>query len=128
MLLIESRTGRVVGSVYDNFSLCNNYYEIKDEYKNVKYKIYGGPCTPNGNFCYSEKFFNIYDSDSEMKEENSIGMITKKYSDCIEELYLNANSYVTDFPKDATADDKLLIIGVTILIDYTLFEKEDKKA
>ena len=126
MTLTEVGSGRVIGSVHDPFTCCNPYYAVKDENMNVKYRVFGA-CCQKGFFCCSDVFFFIYPGgDSEMKEENSIGTITKKWTDFIKETYIYANDFVTEFPKDATADDKLLLIGVTLLIDYTLFEREQK--
>ena len=124
MTLTENNSGRVVGSVHDPFTCCNPFYEVKGENGEVKYRVFGA-CCQKGFYCCSDVFFFIYPGgDSEMKEENAIGTITKKWTDCIKETYTNANNFVTVFPKDATADDKLLLIGLTLLIDYTLFEKE----
>ena len=124
MILTENSTNKEIGSVHDPFTCCNPFYSIKDENKNEKYRIYGA-CCQKGFWCCEDVLFYIYPGgDSEMKEENAIGKITKKWTDCVKECFTKANNYVTDFPKDATPDDKLLFIGVTLLIDYTLFEKE----
>jgi hypothetical protein len=124
MTLTEVSSGRVVGSVVDPFTCCNPYYEVKDAEQVVKYRVYGA-CCQKGFCCCSDVFFFIYPGgDSDMKEENAIGTITKKWTDCVKETYTNANNFLTVFPKDANADEKLLLIGVTLLIDYTIFERE----
>ena len=124
MTLTEVRTGRIVGSVHDPFTCCNPFYLVKDENKNVKYRVYGA-CCQKGFCCCSDVFFYIYPGgDCEMKEENAIGTITKKWTDCVKECCTKANNFLTEFPKDATPDDKILLIGITLLIDYTIFERE----
>lgn len=125
MTLTENQTGRIVGSVHDPWQCCNPYYELKDSNKNLRYRIMGA-CCQKGFFCCSDIFFNIYPATGEMNPENIIGKITKKWTDCVKEVCTKANNYVTDFPLDATADDKILLIGITLLVDYTIFEKEDR--
>ena len=128
MTLTEVRTGKIIGSVHDPWTCCDPVYSVKDESKNVKYRIQGD-CCQKGFFCCSDIFFYIYPGgDSAMTQENSIGKITKKWTDCVQESCTNANNFFTEFPNEATAEDKILLIGVTLLIDYTLFEKDNKNS
>lgn len=124
MTLTEVSSNRVIGKVTDPFTCCNPYYEVKDENDNPKYKVYGA-CCQKGFWCCDDVFFHIYKHDAEMKEENAIGRIVKKWTDCPQEVCTKANNFITEFPKDSTADDKLLLIGLTLLIDYTIFESQD---
>lgn len=126
MTLTEKKSGKIIGSVHDPFECCNPYYVVKDENKNVRYRILGS-CCQKGFYCCSDIFFYIYPAgDSAMSEENAIGKITKVWTDCPKECCTNANDFHTEFPKDATAEDKLLLISVTLLIDYSLFEREQQ--
>ena len=120
----EVSSNRYIGSVHEPFACCNLVYLVNDENKNVKYRI-AGDCCQSGFFFCSDIFFNIYpEGNSEMKKENAIGKITKKWTDCIKEVCTNANNFTCDFPENATAEDKILLIALTLFIDYTLFEKE----
>ena len=127
MTLTELSSGRVVGSVHDPWSCCNPYYAVKDEAGAIKYRVYGA-CCQKGFYCCSDVFFFIYPAEGDMDEKNAIGTITKKWTDCVKESYTNANNFVTVFPNNSSADEKLLLIGVTLLIDYTMFEKEKKQS
>jgi hypothetical protein len=125
MILNDVRNNRLVGSVHDPFDCCNPNYIIKDENKNIKYRI-SAACCQKGFYCCSDIYFYIYPAgDLPMVEENAIGKITKLWTDCMKEACTKANNFLTVFPKDATVDDKVLLIGATLLIDYTLFEKEE---
>ena len=73
--------------------------------------------------CYEVDFL-IYDKKTNINKKNSkpIGIIHKYYQG-LSELVGDADAYLINFPQNASAYEKLLIIGGTIMIDYNFFEK-----
>jgi len=67
---------------------------------------------------------NIYDGkDTDMNRK--VGRIIKKVT--MEEFFSKANTFAIDFPEEATALDRLLMIFAGLFIDYRLFEDDVDK-
>jgi hypothetical protein len=70
----------------------------------------------------SEVLFTIHKAGkSEMTPENAEGFIKKKFGG-LQELVTDADNFELVFPKDANAEEKLLLIGAVIMIDYRFYE------
>jgi hypothetical protein len=92
---------------------------------NVRKFIIKIPCYQCGFICrntccgkLSKVVGEIYNGNN--MNGNLIGSIVKKVS--VKEFISDANSFLIDFPNDATPTDKLLILGNTLMIDYRYFE------
>lgn len=55
-------------------------------------------------------------------ETQSSGFIKKIWSGAAEELFTDADSFILQFPPDATVYDKMLLLGAVFLIDFMYFE------
>jgi hypothetical protein len=49
-------------------------------------------------------------------------MILKKPKSVATEIFTDANAFEVDFPKDATADQKGILIGLSVFINSVFFE------
>ena len=68
----------------------------------------------------SEVIFNIYT----FSDRNChCGAIIKK-SATASELVTSADSYQVNFPRDATPEEKMLLIVMGLMIDYQFFEEK----
>lgn len=56
------------------------------------------------------------------KENEIVGNIVRRVPDYPRKIYSDADNYEVNFPSEATAEEKLLILGSTLLIDYKYFE------
>ena len=65
----------------------------------------------------SEVVFNILNPDN----KEIIGNITKKAANS-SEVFSNADSYQVTFPQNTTPNDKFLLTGLGLMIDYQFFE------
>ena len=55
--------------------------------------------------------------------EAPVGAVDKIFNGC-EELMLNVNKFRILFPEDATNEQKCLLVGAVMLLDFCYFEKE----
>jgi Scramblase len=51
-----------------------------------------------------------------------LGLILKKPKSLATELFTDANAFEVDFPKDATPDQKGILIGLSIFINSVFYE------
>ena len=118
-----------IGKVYDDFRCFDPSFQVSDEENKKKYKI-SGSCCQCGLLCksyspfYETKFF-IYEADAPEDPNNAVGSIVKKERECFKALFTDADEFDIYFPKNATAYDKLMLIGTTLMIDYSYFEEDN---
>ena len=113
-----------LGFISEICTILNPTFEIYDR-NNVRKFIIKIPCYQCGFICrntccgkLSKVVGEIYNGNN--MNGNLIGSIVKKVS--VKEFISDANSFLIDFPNDATPTDKLLILGNTLMIDYRYFE------
>lgn len=126
--LTLNESNEKIGTIIEPFHGCDSFYEIYDDLNNLKYLISAKCCQCGLLFSNSifgglgEAYFSILDPES--KEQ--IGNISKKspakYNDLKE-----FESYKIDFPENANAKDKLLLVTLGLMIDYIYFEIDPSK-
>jgi hypothetical protein len=81
---------------------------------------------PSSGCC--KQSFRIYSPDLENTNGDApyLGMIMKKPKSIATELFTDADAFEVEFPKDATADQKGIIMGLGIFINSAFFEGEDQ--
>ena len=68
----------------------------------------------------SQGVFEILDA----KTLQNLGRITKEPATSISEMVTDADTYIVNFPPNADANDKLLLTGLSLMIDYQFFETD----
>lgn len=122
---------KTFGKIVDNFRCFGPNYSIFNQNSVLKYKISSGNCQYGlicniFNSCYEIKFY-IYNADTKnLEPENSVGCIVKKQKQS-ENLMTNNDNFEIYFPSDASAQDKLNIIGAALMINYSYFEADTEK-
>lgn len=124
MISIE---GTQVGKVEEPFTFCDPVFHIYNTKGEERWKIYanccqcGLICRNSCGRCEAVKFYIFDGNTSDLSPDNSSGTITKLFGG-ITELISDATNFHIDFPKNAMADEKLLIITTVLMIDFRLFE------
>ncbi len=126
--------GNQIGSVKQPFICCNcdPVFYVYDSSDDIKYKIRTS-CCQCGIMCKGSLFgecssvcFGIYEkNETHFVPDNMIGYINKKSGD-IEQLLTDADSFVLEFPQNATPEDKMNLIASVLMIDYQYFEDNGK--
>jgi hypothetical protein len=117
-----NRTKKIVGKALHIWTCCNPTFELYDSKGILKY-IVTADCCQCVLLCPG-MIGKSYEGEFDILEPNTgtpVGKIMKmpaSYS----ELVTDADSYTVNFPANATAYDKLLLMGLTILADYQYFE------
>ena len=122
LLLGEQK--EIVGKIINIFTCCDPEFEIFDKSGNLKFKVHADCCQCGlmcaKNICgkFSSANFEIYDGTL----TNKVGQISKMAAQSYTEMVTDADSYQISFPVQASAEDKLLLIALGLMIDYQYFE------
>jgi hypothetical protein len=114
---------KYVGKIKHLFSCCDPEFEVYNA-QGLKYYIRADCCQCGllcaNNFCgkLSTATFEVFQPGS----SNVVSTITKMSAQSFGEVMTDADSYQVSFPAGATAEDKLLLIALGLMIDYQYFE------
>ena len=83
----------------------------------------------SGKGCCKESF-RIYDPNTGNTDGDApyLGMIMKRPKSAMTEIFTDASAFDVKFPKNATADQKGILIGTSIFINAVFFEGENDQA
>ena len=134
---VKSPQQFVLGKAMLNYSscccaCCSSSIDVIGNSNEVKYKLKGNCCCPVG--CYYDNVVTRCCSCSykvlpgtgekqakEEKEEKETGVVTKKCCNSCITCCTKATNYNIAFPKDASPEEKMLIIIGSILLDYNSY-------
>jgi uncharacterized protein YxjI len=102
--------GAPLGSVRRRFTLLRRRYDVLDPTGNVLFELFGPLLRP--------WTFEI------RQGGQSRGKISKKWSGLVKEAFTDADNFGIDFPPQAPAAHKALLLGAVFLIDFVHFEKK----
>ena len=112
----------MVGKAIHIYTCCDPTFEVYDPHGKLKYIVSADCCQcilmcPGFLGKTYEGQFDIYDAVT----NQNVGTIVKEPA-TYSELATDADSFTVNFPVTANAYDKLLLMGLTIMIDYQFFE------
>ena len=115
-------TKKIVGKAVHIWTCCDPTFECYDEKGHLKYIVTASCCQcillcPGMIGKSYEGQFDILDPSN----NQPIGNIIKEPA-TLSEMVTDADSYTVNFPANANAYDKMLLMGLTILADYQYFE------
>ncbi|KAL3937191.1 MAG: hypothetical protein SGBAC_007642 [Bacillariaceae sp.] len=129
--------GEDIGSIKEECYYCVPRFTIFDPENKPMYKLHsptccGGMCVnccaegnPCGKGCCKVSF-RIYDPDLKDTEGDApyLGQILKKPKSAMVEIFTDAQTFIVDFPKDASPAQKGALIGTSIFLNAIFFEGE----
>ena len=122
--VILNSTSQSIGKVKYICTCCDPTFELYSISGGLKYIVTADCCQcalrcPGFLGKTSQGVFDIIDAVSNQK----VGRITKEPAN-MSELVTDADSYVVNFPQNADPNDKLLLTGMALMIDYQFFETD----
>jgi len=121
---IESPPGTVVGYVSQECSGWKPNYSVK----NADLQTIGeikGPCCMCSGPCCSDVEFAIHPPGN---EETQIGLIAKKWTGALHEVFTDADTFSVSFPVDMDVRTKATFLGALFLIDFMYFEQQQNNS
>jgi hypothetical protein len=133
-----SSGGNELGTIKETCWYCVPSFKIADHAGNPLYLLHqptccGGICVnicaegnPCGKGCCKVSF-RIYPHDQAETNGDApyVGMILKKPKSAAVEIFTDSDAFLVNFPEDASADQKGILIGTSIIINAVFFEGED---
>ena len=123
MKIFLTETNTLLGTIENAFSCCDPVFNIYDKEGKLIFYI-ESDCCQCGYICRNncigkteECVFFIY---RENDKSNAIGEINKKAASSLLSI---ADNYSIIFPKNATIEEKVLLMISAVMIDYQYFEK-----
>jgi len=116
--------GQPVGKIKHICTVCDPTFDVYNATTGLKYVV-AADCCQCALWCpgfwakTSRGVFEILDAGTKQR----CGTITKESAN-MAELVTDADSYTVIFPNNADANDKFLLMGLAILIDYSFFETD----
>ena len=115
-----------LGKVIEPFS-CSPELLLYGEDNRVKWKVNGDYCQCgfwardlSVGKCYEVDFW-IYECNADIFRSKPVGNIHKVFKG-LSELVSDSDAFILTFPKNATALERLMMIGSVIMIDYRYYE------
>lgn len=116
-----------LGRIYMPCTCCDPRFNLYNNKEQLRYKI-TADCCQCGFFCKAgcgrcgEVLFTIHNSNkTDCTIENKDGSI-KKCNAGLQELISDADNFEIVFPIDASPEEKFMLIGATLMLDYAFFE------
>ncbi len=116
------------GKIIEPFTLCDPYFHIYDKNNMLKFVV-TADCCQCGLFCRnscgkcSEVLFRIYNAGKNYSDVNNFdGYVKRLFSGVVQELVSDADNFELVFPITASPDEKLLLIGNVLMIDFRFYE------
>ena len=110
-----------------NTFCCDPVFEIYNNKNELKYKFYNECCQKGFIFStcklgqYYEVDIPIYKGDEKEFLDNNVGIVQKIVDKNCAGLIANISVFDINFPKEATVEDKLLLLMGVILMDYRYY-------
>jgi hypothetical protein len=130
---VDGEMEKSVGRIHKEWTWYDKILRVYDDNSKIIYSITTKCCTC-GFVCHKgcgydkPANFYIFKGDEIQFDDKSghVGTIVKCAMTYIS-LYHDSNNFSINFPRDASAHERFLLIGATLLIDYCFFEDEGKK-
>eukprot|EP00747_Dinoflagellata_sp_TGD_P206670 gnl/TRDRNA2_/TRDRNA2_80358_c0_seq1.p1 gnl/TRDRNA2_/TRDRNA2_80358_c0~~gnl/TRDRNA2_/TRDRNA2_80358_c0_seq1.p1 ORF type:complete len:256 (-),score=45.97 gnl/TRDRNA2_/TRDRNA2_80358_c0_seq1:169-936(-) len=124
---VSDASGNLLGTIKDTFSCIGNLtFTIRDPQEQEVMYARGGCCQP-GLFCpmpcgpCSTVEFDVSDADG-----NHLGQIHKKVPNCFKFLFApDVENYQVDLSGVKTAAEKVMLMALTIFIDFRYFSNNE---
>lgn len=125
IVLTLEESNEIIGKIVEEYSCCDQVYEVINRQSKVKY-IIKGRCTQCGLFCSNAicgKTCDVNFSILSPEKQEPIGSIEKKIID----KEKGEENFQVNFPSDANSNEKLLLLAIGLMIDYQYFEIDPSK-
>ena len=125
----SSLEGSSFGQILQPYSYCDPVFHVKNKNGKIIYSITTdcckcGFCCRGGCGMFEPISFHIFEGEScDSKQVNLAKGVIIKHSMGVQSLLSDADNFEVFFPETASAEDKLTLIGATLMIDYMFFEE-----
>lgn len=126
----DKNLGRITQVLKFPGSCCfKSYWEVKDDKDETRYTIVDN-CCHGCNCCAPSICPGAAVREMQIMQgssEDEVGKFMNVFPGCNLRACLgDADNFILDFPAEATVEDKALLLGASVLVDFMLFEKDEQ--
>lgn len=115
------------GKIYEPFTCCDPLFYVYNNKDELRWKIHTdycqcGVCCRNDCGKCHEVVFPIYSGDKEVFDPNESKGYVKKLFAGLQEMISDADTFQLVFPVESTPEERLMLIGTVLMIDYRFYE------
>jgi hypothetical protein len=127
-LSANNQTSKIYyGRVFEPFTCCDPLFYVYDSRESLRWKIHTdycqcGVCYRGGMGKCHEVIFPIYSYDKQIFDPIMSEGFIKKCFGGIKEIYSDADTFELLFPLNSTPEERLMLIGAVLMIDYRYYE------
>jgi len=123
----ENGVRKQIGTIVMPFNWFNPKIHVLDKNGNQIYRVEASCCQLAFWFnlpCDSCQYvlFNIYDGLGQ-----PVSKLEKRTAGCVRAMTWTGANFGTTFPKDATEEQRALLVAATVFLDYMFFEEPKNK-
>jgi hypothetical protein len=133
--------GHNLGKVKETCYFCVPSFKMYDDQDRHLYTIHpptcccgvcpnccteGCPCTPRGCCKFPFWIFAPDQANTNGGDAPHVGKILKKPKSLMTEVFTEANAFDVDFPADATASQKAMLVGTSVFFNSIFFESQQE--
>jgi len=122
---VEDGKDTYIGKVVNPWTCCNVQLDVYDAANVLKYKIEAS-CCQLGFHCHAPcESCQTIDFDIKSPSGEVVSTLQKRAPSCVAAMATNMENFLVHFPKNATKEDKALLMCATLFADYRFFEKKN---
>lgn len=107
-LYVSDANGRRIGHLQERFAIFRKKFDVHDVRNSIIAKI-------------NSSFFRFWTFEF-FHHGRSLGVIQKKWSGALTEIFTDKDNFVVKFENDQNEDMKVLMLGTCIMVDIIYFE------
>lgn len=111
----------MLGYVQEDYYCMFPVLSVFDESGSIQYRIKLKPTCKSFCCSFAAATFEIFDVADESCSHH-VGKIKKKWSGVLKELFTDADNFFIEFPDNASAKHRALLLGALFFIDYLYYE------
>ena len=126
MNYLENGENIYLGKISDPYDFTKTKFIVRNKYDNPIYKV-ETCCVQCGIICKGcacspcqKVSFEITD----MKSGHLVSSISKINNTCWKDLVSDSDNFAMDFPENISWEDKSLLLGTILFVDYMMFEEK----
>lgn len=123
---VENGSSSLLGKIKDPWNCCDLVLDVFDKDENLKYQI-NGNCCQLGLCCkWPCEPCQTIDFEIRTPSGDRIAGLQKRSAGCMKSMLTNADNFSLQFPHNATAEDKALLMCAVMFLDFRHFEEHHR--
>eukprot|EP01016_Furgasonia_blochmanni_P045014 TRINITY_DN6297_c0_g1_i2.p1 TRINITY_DN6297_c0_g1~~TRINITY_DN6297_c0_g1_i2.p1 ORF type:complete len:201 (+),score=42.96 TRINITY_DN6297_c0_g1_i2:393-995(+) len=124
----EEKEKKKLGTIISPYEMCDYTLHVLDKHENVTFRIVASCCQLgfHCNFpCDACQNIDFYIKNSDGSK--NLGYLKKRSPGCIQAATTTADNFHLEFPGEAKAEERALLLAATLFMDFRFFEEKQPR-